>query len=113
MHSTFSRARHSSRIFAPDKSVDIEFVFVLELVFTVVPVRESHTAFPENEKGHPLAWLPARWPRFCFVRRRLGGPDYDHREKRYDDPGKVHITKRMTPSPGREFGTCRSRNRIE
>jgi len=23
----------------------------------------------ENEKGHPLAWLPARWPRFWFVRR--------------------------------------------
>lgn len=26
----------------------------------------------------------------------LGGPDYGHREKRYDDPGKVHITKRTT-----------------
>ena len=26
----------------------------------------------------------------------LGGPDYNHREKRYDDPEKVHITKRMT-----------------
>jgi hypothetical protein len=25
----------------------------------------------------------------------LGSPDYDYHEKRYDDPGKVHITKRI------------------